>query len=184
MKQVINLSIGGIGFTIDEDAYQKLDNYLEEFKSLSGADNQAKEVMDEVEERIAELFAEETSGRKDVVTLKMVEDIICRIGMPDGSNPYETETKQSNMKTPKKFYLDPDDRKIGGVCSGLSAYFDIDVVILRILFVVALLCGSVGFWAYIIFWVIAPKATTAVQKCEMRGLPPTAENIKKYSSDF
>lgn len=181
MKTVINLSIGGVGFTIDEDAYQKLDNYLEEFKSKTGFDSQSKEIMEEVEERIAELFAEATSGKQNVVTLPMVDNVISKIGMPDGSTPVGEDKRCTHSKGPRKFYLDPDNRKIGGVCSGLAAYFDIDVVILRIIFVVALFCGSVGFWAYVIFWIIAPKAQTAVQKCEMRGIQPTAENIRKYS---
>lgn len=181
MKTVINLSIGGVGFTIDEDAYKKLECYLDEFKSKTGSDSQSKEIMDEVEERIAELFTEATSGKQNVVTIFMVDKVISRIGMPDESAPDGEFKKGNSSKGPRKFYLDPDDRKIGGVCSGLAAYFNIDVVILRVIFVVALFCGSVGFWAYVIFWIIAPKATTAVQKCEMRGIQPTAENIKKYS---
>lgn len=183
MKTVINLSIGGRAFTIDDDAYQKLDSYLSEFKSKIGSDWQSKEVMDEVEQRIAELFTETLgNGRQNVISLNIVNDVISRIGMPDGSAPSEVYTGASNVKATKKFYLDPDDKKIAGVCSGLAAYFDIDATILRILFVVAFFCGSAGFWAYIIFWIVAPKAVTAAQRCEMRGIPTTAENLRKYSS--
>lgn len=182
MKTVINLSIGGIAFTIEEDAYLELENYLDEFKSKAGSELQAGEIMDEVEARIAELFSESTSGRQNVVTLAITKEVTSRIGMPDGSSGEETASK-SNVKGKRKYFLDPDDRKIGGVCSGLAAYFDIDVVIIRIIFLVALFCGSAGFWAYLIFWIIAPKAETAGQKCEMRGIPATAENLSKYSNN-
>ena len=69
-----------------------------------------------------------------------------------------------------------------GVCSGISLYLGIDVVIIRVLFLVALLCGSAGFWIYVVFWIAAPAAVTAAEKCEMRGVKATAENIKKYTT--
>jgi len=182
MKTVINLSIGGFAFTIDEDAYNKLDNYLDEFKSKSGNDLQSKEIMDEVEQRIAELFSERFSNvKQNVISLSMVEEIIALIGMPDGSTPGTERTATCEHKCSKKFYLNSDGQMIGGVCSGLSAYFDKDVVLFRILFVILLFCGA-GLFAYLIFWLIAPKAKSAIQRCEMRGIPATAENLKKYST--
>ncbi len=75
-----------------------------------------------------------------------------------------------------------DNKAIAGVCSGLATYLDIDVILVRIIFLVALFVGGTGFWAYIVFWVVAPQARSAAQKCEMRGLPITAENLKKFSS--
>lgn len=69
---------------------------------------------------------------------------------------------------------------IGGVCSGLAAYFDIDTVLMRVIAVVALFLGSAGFWIYVILWIAVPKARTASEKLEMRGLPVTAENLRRY----
>lgn len=80
----------------------------------------------------------------------------------------------------KKFFRDTDAGKLGGVCSGLSTYFNIDVTLVRIIFVIALLCGSAGFWAYLLIWLIAPAAKTPEEKCELRGLPPTPENLRKF----
>ena len=70
---------------------------------------------------------------------------------------------------------------IGGVCSGLAAYFDIDVTLIRIVFLALLLAGSFGFWLYLIIWIVAPKALTPAQKCELRGLETTAENLAKFT---
>jgi phage shock protein PspC (stress-responsive transcriptional regulator) len=69
----------------------------------------------------------------------------------------------------------------GGVCSGLSAYFGVDMVLVRVLFIAALFLGGFGFWLYIIIWVVAPKATTTAQKLEMHGEPVTMENIWNYT---
>ena len=81
----------------------------------------------------------------------------------------------------KKLYLDVEDRKLCGVCSGLAAYFDIDVTLIRILFLAAFFCGGFGFWLYLIFWIVAPKALTPAQKCELRGWEANAENMAKFT---
>lgn len=57
----------------------------------------------------------------------------------------------------KKLYRKASDKKIAGVCSGLAEFFGIDPTIVRILFLIALLCGSVGFWIYLIVWICAPE---------------------------
>ena len=63
----------------------------------------------------------------------------------------------------------------------MSIYLDIDVVVTRILMLVAALFGTVGFWIYIICWIAIPEALTPAQKCEMHGLPVTAENMARFS---
>ena len=80
----------------------------------------------------------------------------------------------------KKLFRDPDNKKIAGVCSGLAIYLGADVTPIRILFVLALLFGCSGFLAYLVVWIITPEAKTAIEKCEMRGLPLTEENISKF----
>lgn len=188
MKTVINVGIGGRAFTIDEDAYQKLNAYLDEFKKKTGMDFQAKEVMEDVEARIVDLFNEALeSSKMEVVNISMVNNVISRIGMPDGSSASNGEAGEERQtgheaKAPKKFYRDPDDKKIAGVCGGLAAYLDVDVTLVRIIFVIALICGSAGFWVYIVFWIISNEATTAAQKCEMRGIAANAENMRQFTT--
>jgi len=183
MKTVINVGIGGRSFTINEDAYLRLDMYLTAFKEKAGIGNISEEVMSDVEYRIADILSEElASVRKEVVDIMMVDKAISMVGMPDGSSDFGFDNGfGTSGKAPKKFFRDPDDRKIAGVCSGLAAYLDVDVTLIRIIFLVALICGTAGFWIYIIFWIVAPLADTAVQKCQMRGIPANAGNIRKYS---
>lgn len=186
MKTVITVGIGGRSYTIDEDAYQIMNAYLEKFREKVGIDYQTKEVMEDVESRISDLIEENLSATgKNVVDTTLVNKIISMVGLPDGSSETDFSKSDSDKyqeKPIKKFYRDTDDKKIGGVCSGLAAYLDVDVSLIRIIFVIALICGSVGFWVYIVFWIITPLAKTAIQKCEMRGLNPSVENIRRYSN--
>ena len=179
MKKVVNAGIGGKSFVVDEDAYARLDSYLILFKSRLGADSSA-EVMSDLEGRIAELFSAEIGSGQRVVDLHLVEKVISQLGMPDGSPMPGAEPFASDEKPQRRLYRDTDDRRIAGVCSGLAAYFDVDVVLIRVLMLVALVAGSAGFWIYVILWIAVPKALTSAQKCELRGLAPTAENLAKF----
>lgn len=190
MKKVVNVGIGGTSFIIDEDAYHKLDQYLEKFRQRTNMGVLARDVMEDLEQRIAELFSEALKSKQEVVNISLVSRVITQLGMPDGE--YEEDTNQTinggiNMESEyksavKRLYRDSDNKTIGGVCSGLALYLNVDVVLVKIIFLVAFFMGGVGFWAYIIFWIVAPLAVTAVQKCEMRGLPVTAENIRRFSN--
>ena len=182
MKKTVNVAIGGCSFIIDEDAYNVMSEYLENFKGALDSSSASNDVMDELETRIADLLKQKMAGR-EVVNLKMVEEIIGQVGYPEGYKEVNN-TNNENMSAPKRLFRDPDDKKIGGVCSGLSLFLGIDVVFIRIIFLIALLFVGGGFWAYVIFWIVAPEARTAVEKCEMRGLPPTAENIRRFTNSI
>lgn len=102
------------------------------------------------------------------------------------SHIMESEYRQgdSNVTVPKpvrKFYRDLDGNVLTGVCSGLALYFRIDVVLVRIIFIAAVLLGTAGFWVYLVLFIIAPAARTATEKCELHGLPLTEENLKRFS---
>ena len=185
MKKTINAGIGKRSFVIDEDAYARLDSFLNHFRARINSTDK-KEVMEDLEERIAELFTAETSGGATVVDLNLVNKVIAEIGMPDGTDEFASSATASSSaeetKGPKKLFRNPDDKVLGGVCSGIAAYFDTDVVLIRVLFVALLICASAGFWAYLIFWIVTPLAKTAADRCAMRGLAPTMENLSKYSN--
>ena len=187
MKKVVNVGIGGRSFAMDEDAYSKLKKYLNAFRTRSQLGIQSKEVMEDLEERIAELFSENITQYRNVVDIVAVERVIAQLGMPDGE-PYSEAGEDpiseifSGNKPTRKFYRNPDNKSIAGICSGIALYLNIDVLLVRIVFVVALFMGSAGFWIYVILWIAAPLAETPAQKCEMYGLPVTAENMMKFSS--
>lgn len=191
MKKVVNVGIGGRSFVMDEDAYTKLTSYLEKFRTKTKMGIQTKEVMDDLEGRIAELFTERLNSFRDVVNIELVNMVIGQLGMPDGEAFYEGDEKTgwaeqnagfAQENKPRKFYRDSINKSIGGVCSGLAIYFNVDIMLIRVLFVICFFMGSASLWVYIILWIVTPLAITPVQKCEMYGLPITAENLSKFSN--
>lgn len=183
MKKTINAAIGGCSFTIDEDAYNRLEEYLDSFMAGLDGSTGSKTAADELEIRIADLLKEKL-GKREVVDLGIVNAVLNQTG------PVSTERKEreerseycdENRERVRKFFRDRDGKKIAGVCSGLALYLNIDATIIRIIFLVAFICGAAGFWIYLVLWIVAPEARTAAEKCELRGIPATAENIRRFS---
>ncbi len=185
MKKVVTVNIGGFCFTIEEDAYNKLSRYFDNYKAGIADKKDAGEVMEDIESRIAEIFREQTPLAHQVVSLELVEKVIIIMGLPDGTTSFTQETVVNDMATPraKRLYRDADHKVFGGVCSGLAAYFGLEIMLVRVLFLAALLVGSFGFWVYVILWVVTPQAVTIAQKLEMRGEPVTIENIWNYAKN-
>ena len=184
MKKVINVSLASRSFTLDEDAYSRLQAFLDHFRArLTVPEFQKGEVMDEIEGRISELFFDEVGDTTRVVTKEMVEKVASSLGMPDGSAESGFQSADNTPRTdaPRRLYRDVDAKSVAGVCSGLALYFDLDVTLIRIIMLVAFIFGSVGFWIYLILWIAVPKAETPAQKCELRGLAPTAGNMSQFA---
>lgn len=180
MKQITNVAIGGRNFTISNDAYSMLDNWLATFRSKIEPASQADDVMVEIEERIAELFTEAASVPNYVVDVDLVQKVMRQLGMPDGSDPDNGSTCAAPERPVHRFYRDKDDCKIAGICSGIAKYFNIDILLVRVIAVILIFCGGCGLWAYLILWFISPVAVTPLQKCELYGWSPTAENLRRF----
>lgn len=182
MEKVLNVAVGGRSFVIEEDAYREFSGYLDAYREKVKMGIYTGEVMNDIEDRAAELFQESLRNGRNVVTMSVVRDVISRLGLPDGDSFRSGDECQCNgtMEVKKKFYRDPDDRIFGGVCSGMALYFGLDTLLIRVLMVILLIFGGSGFWLYLIFWFVAPMARTAAQKCEMRGIPVTVENMKRF----
>ncbi len=191
MKKTVNAAIGGCSFTIDEDAYNALDEYIERSRKAIEKTGGRQNVLEELEARIADLLKEKL-GARQVVDLAMARAAIGRLGYPEGYSDVDdqgTATDEYHYsgtdgeRPARKLFRDPDDKKIAGVCSGLALFLGVDVVLIRVIFLVALICGSAGFWIYLVIWVAAPEARTAAEKCELRGIPANAENIRRFTEN-
>ena len=197
MKKTLTVNLGGTVYHIDDDAYRLLDDYLANLKHFFRKQEGAEEIVNDIEIRIAELFAEKVSAGKQVITIADVEEIIARVGKPedfgvsdDESEPHKKEQTASSGQgytrttTARRLFRDPDNKLLGGVASGLAAYFDWDITLVRILMIVLLFvpyCPMIIL--YIIGWIIIPEARTAAEKLSMRGEAVTIENIGKTVTD-
>jgi phage shock protein PspC (stress-responsive transcriptional regulator) len=183
MKKTYKINIAGVIFTIDDDAFVKLQNYLTEINSHFSRQDGGKEIIADIESRIAELFQAGLSEKKEVITLDDVNEVIHIMGDPmefiredeaagvGGQTDYVYESR-------RRLYRDPDNSVIGGVCGGLGAYFNIDPVWMRLVFIAAFFL-QFGILVYIILWIVVPMARTTSQKLEMKGERVTVQNIER-----
>lgn len=286
MKKTIQINIAGMVFNIEEDAYEKLSNYLQSIKQYFSSYEGSQEIVSDIEARIAEKFwTNQKSDSQPVISLESVNELIKSMGTVSdfeaiqeeedlqqsaaqspqskvgdtATSSQESTTNSSTQSTTaepkrlfrdvkrkalggvlaglahyfnidvvwmriiylflflglppisddlgplsgfvflgyfvcwivfppnanldedkkiKKFYRDNDNKVLGGVCSGLAAYFGVDITVIRLLFVLSVFLFGTGFLAYIILWIVAPKAETLTQKMEMKGEPVTLSNIE------
>lgn len=198
MKKTLTVNLGGTVFHIDEDAYRLLDNYLCNLKVHFRKQEGAEEIVDDIENRISELFGEKINAGSQVINIADVEEVISRVGKPEdfddepasGSsseqkgNSFDTNAQGTHTTYRHRLFRNPDNRILGGVASGIAAYLDWDVTLVRVLFICLLFvpyCPML--FLYIIAWIVIPEARTATDKLHMRGEAVTVENIGKTVTD-
>ncbi|MFC2138684.1 PspC domain-containing protein [Bacteroidota bacterium] len=182
MKETIKVNISGVIFHIDEDGYDKLRIYLDKISNHFKNKKEGKEIIDDIESRIAELFKEKLTKVKQVISLKDVEEVISVMGEPEdicNDFTYETEQEVGYESTEKRLYRDPEHAVLGGVSGGLAAFFNIDIVWMRLAFVFLFLINGFGLLLYLILWAFVPKARTTAERLEMKGERITISNIEK-----
>ncbi len=286
MKKVININFQGRVIPIEETAYEALKQYIESLRRYFANEEGKDEIINDIENRIAELFDEKLKKGAVCITDEDVNVVMASMGRPEdfeeqdatyagstsdytkaGSTQSNTSQQQTFEETRrlsraandkvlggvcagiahymridpaivriifaliafggfgfgvvlyiilwiilpvkplqpnvrKRLYRDPENKLIGGVAGGLSAYFNIDAWIPRLIFLLPFLFGMLpnlfsGFWwhwrgpwvafsglggtffvTYIILWIVLPKAVTASEKLEMRGEKVDLESIK------
>ena len=181
MKKTIKINLGGIIFHIDEDAYEKLKAYLSALASKFGHLEEGDEIISDIESRIAEILQSEIKDEKQVINIQDIDKMKEIMGEPEDyyQGEQEEEPVTVKFKAGKRFYRDPDNSILGGVCSGMGTYFDTDPIWFRVLFIVMFLVYGSGLLMYLLLWIIIPKAETTAQKLEMRGENITVQNIER-----
>jgi phage shock protein PspC (stress-responsive transcriptional regulator) len=185
MKETIKINLNGQLFDLDNDAYERLKNYLESLKSKFGASpDEAKEILEDIESRIAEILQEKLFEAKQVITLADINEIISLLGTaedieePESEEESNARSTKAQYKSSKRFYRDPQNRVFGGVCSGLSAYFNVDPIWIRLLFVFLFFANLAGLIIYVVLWIVIPPAHSTGQRLEMQGKKVTINDIE------
>ena len=274
MKKNISINIGGIIFHIEEDGYERLRSYLDSINKYFSAFEDSKEIVDDIENRIAEILLAKLTDGKQVVNKEDIDDLISTMGtvadfeatieVEDSDLTQEAKEEKKEEKAEeeqekkkkeegpkklyrntqrrvlggvasgmahyfnidpiwirllilalffniffwglsgatllayiilwivlpgndqleedkkvKKLYRDSDDRVLGGVASGIAAYFGTDKTVIRLLFVISIFLGGAGILLYIILWIITPEARSITEKMQMQGEPVTLSNIEE-----
>lgn len=182
MNKTISISLAGFSFIIEEQAYEKLNAYLQALRNSLEKD-EADEVMYDIEIRIAEIFRENLDKR-EVVNSDDVEKVIAQLGTPEaieGQNEENAGKETSQEKTRKELFRDMKRGKIAGVCAGLAQYFGMDISLMRIIWILVFIftVGFVSVVAYVILWVVLPEAETASDFLKMQGKPINFDSLKE-----
>ena len=162
MNKTININIAGTVFNVDEDAYDLLNKYLESIKLYFSKMDKDGEIISDIELRISENFLSKLSDKNNSISLLNVQNIIKIMGtLDDFKEIYDDESNEEDIlssddKDPKKLYRNISDKVIAGVASGIGNYFQVDPIIIRIIFLVSLFIGGFGLIAYIICWIGIP----------------------------
>ena len=185
MNKTISISLAGFSFIIEEQAYEKLNAYLQALRNSLEKD-EADEVMYDIEIRIAEIFRENLDKR-EVVNSDDVAKVISQLGTPEaieGQNEENAENAEQETfqeKTRKELFRDMKRGKIAGVCAGLAQYFGMDISLMRIIWILVFIftVGFVSVVAYVILWVVLPEAETASDFLKMQGKPINFDSLKE-----
>ena len=182
MNKTVSISLAGFSFMIEEQAYEKLNKYLQALQNSLEKD-EADEVMYDIEIRIAEIFRENLDKR-EVVNSDDVEKVIAQLGTPEaieGQSEENAEQEIPQEKTKKELFRDMKRGKIAGVCAGLAQYFGMDISLMRIIWILVFIfsVGFVSVVAYVILWVVVPEAETASDFLKMQGKPINFDSLKE-----
>ncbi|MBR4969901.1 MAG: PspC domain-containing protein [Alistipes sp.] len=196
MNEIKRCSLSGVGFTLEREAYNRLNDYLQSLKNAYKNNPDSEEILADIEARIAELILSAQSSAENVVCLPLVENIIAQLGTPEAISGEEEEPKNdSSSRIPRRLYRDLENAKLGGVCAGLAKYFGVEAAWIRLAISSPLILLIIGapylHWlsiiggnilgifliTYLILWFAIPGAKSARQKLEQEGERISAQSI-------
>lgn len=188
MNKIFNVNLGGLPFSIDDNAFEVLNNYLRTLRQHFSQSDDCDEIIGDIESRLAELISTSLGSKGQIVGLRDVQNAIATMGTPEDfgieTSDNQSYTHQKNSGTEggqkRRLFRDPDDKSLSGVCGGLTAYFGLrDASWLRLAFLLTTLAGGTGIFVYIVLWIVMPVARTSTDRLAMRGEPINVDNIAR-----
>ncbi len=181
MKKVININFQGRVIPIEETACDILKRYVESLRMFFANEEGKDEIINDIEGRIAELFGETLKKGGTCITDADVNTIISSMGRPEDLEDDEAKARsqlgegsaqqsysyEQRANDGRRLYRDENHKVIAGVCSGIANYFNIDPVVIRILFLVTL---GVTFIPYLILWIAVPSSASTVIGAQRKRL--------------
>ena len=112
MKKTIKINLSGLVFTLDEDAYQELKNYLDSISSRFRDLKEGNEIISDIESRIAEIFQSKVSDKKEVITIEDVNEVISIMGKPEDF--YDAEEEYGYIHQKNRLYKERKQEALPG----------------------------------------------------------------------
>ncbi len=192
MNKVTTINLNGRAYQMEEAGYDALRKYLDQAAAKLKDNPDKDEIMADFEQAVADKCDAKLTNRKDVITAIEIEEIIKAMGPVDAGDKRKRKQQQNTNQTtkttaPKRLYRIFEGSRIRGVCTGLAAYFNIDVTLVRVIFVLfTLATGGAWIIAYIVLTLVMPIAKTADEVAQAHGEPPfTAQDfIDKAKTEY
>ena len=169
MNKVININFQGRILPIEEQAYENLKQYIASLQSYFANEEGRDEIINDIECRIAELCEDRLKKGAVCINENSIELIINSIGRPadfEAQDGFEQKTSNTTDNTsfnkafettvPKRLYRDEQNKVLGGVCSGIANYLNLDPIIVRVLWI---LLFGISFLAYLLLWIAVPSSS-------------------------
>lgn len=177
MREITRIHLAQSPYEIEIDARKILQKYLADVEKSLQAD---ADTMREIEARIVELLIEQGVTSEKVITTYDIEAIKGKLGEP-GAFVDETEIETNVNSSQKQLMRDTEDGMLGGVLAGIAAYYDVNVMWLRLAAIIlGLVSFGTAFVVYIILWIIMPATKTVADRLQLKGEPVTLESIKQH----
>lgn len=201
MNTVIIINLNGNAFHLEEPGLQRLRAYLERAQAQLKDNPDRVEIMADLEQAIADKCAHFLRSHKNVLTAAEIDDVLKEMGPVQSESPAaagtvpgaephaDTEPSSGTGPAPKRLYQIREGAMLSGVCTGLAAYLNIDVTIVRIAFVLLTLLTT-GIWilVYLILMLVVPFANTGEEHAAAAGAPFNAQEVidraKKHYAEF
>jgi phage shock protein PspC (stress-responsive transcriptional regulator) len=173
MKKIININLSGRVVPIEDSAYESLQRYVESLRRYFAKEEGRDEIINDIESRMAELMNDKIRKGSSAITDADIEEIINSMGRVEDfeaadvesttsytseqSTGSQTNTQTQAKRTKGRLYRDASDKFLGGVCSGIANYMNVDPAIVRLLFVIVTFGGfGMGILIYIAMWIFIP----------------------------
>jgi phage shock protein PspC (stress-responsive transcriptional regulator) len=180
MKKTHSANIGGTVFQVEEDAYERLQAYLQSIEAHFDTYPDVADIVADIEGRIAEQLLQRELAPQ-VVRMGDVERVIAAMGHIEQFD--EPETVQAAPGQVRKLFRDPDNKVIAGVAAGLASYLGVPRLLVRVLFLLLLFLFGASLVVYLLLWALVPIASSTTDKLQMRGRPLTLASIDKGVRD-
>ncbi len=173
MNKVININFQGRILPIEEQAYEILKQYIASLQVYFANEEGRDEIINDIECRVAELCEDKLKKGEVCINEATINLIIESIGRPadfEAQDGFEQSTRNNNTQnaernqqqqaweftTQKRLYRDEQNKVLGGVCSGIANYFNIDPLVVRILWIFLV---GVNILGYLILWIAVPSSS-------------------------
>lgn len=198
MNKVITINLNGVAYQLEEAGYEALRSYLDNAARQLASNPDKDEIIADMEQAIGDKCRALLSAYRTVVSTREIEQIISEMGPVDTGTADDTAgTEQAapgstpppprdaaSTGSARRLYRLQDGAMLGGVCSGIAAYFAIDPALVRILFVVLAFITFGGMViAYLLLTLILPTAETAAEKSAAHGTPSTARDFVRRARE-